>query len=94
MNTSTDFKWTYLTIEEMIEKLKEEGITVSGEIVRQLLKAHKIGRRKIQKRGTIKTVAYRNEQFEKIKELRADYESQGNPILSIDSKKKEELGSL
>lgn len=94
MNKDTDFKWTYLTVEELIVKLAEQDIYVSGEIVRQLLKSHKIGRRKIQKKGTIKTVKYRNEQFENIKRLRAEYETKGYPILSMDSKKKEELGSL
>ena len=94
MNKDTNFKWTYLTIEELIVKLKEQDINVSGEIVRQLLKEHKIGRRKIQKQGTIKTVANRNEQFKNIEKIRAEYESEGNPILSMDSKKKEVLGSL
>jgi hypothetical protein len=94
MNKDTDFKWTYLTIEELIVKLGEQDIYVSGEIIRQLLKEHKIGRRKIQKKGTIKTVANRNEQFENIKKIKAEYEAQGNPILSMDSKKKEEIGSL
>lgn len=94
MNKDTDFKWTYLTIEELIGKLAEENINVSGEIVRQLLKEHKIGRRKIQKKGTMKTVVNRNEQFENIKKIRTEYETQGNPILSMDSKKKEFLGSL
>lgn len=94
MNKDSDFKWTYLTVEELIVKLEEDDIYVSGEIVRQLLKKHKIGRRKIQKKGTIKSVANRNEQFENIKKIRAEYESEGYPILSMDSKKKEELGSL
>jgi len=94
MNTENDFLWTYLTIEEMIEKLAAEGIVVSGEIIRQLLEKHKIGRRKIQKKGTIKTVANRNEQFEYINQLIAEYKAAGDPIFSMDTKKKEELGPL
>jgi hypothetical protein len=36
----------------------------------------------------------RNAQFERIKELRQDYETACNPIISVDTKKKELLGNL
>lgn len=36
----------------------------------------------------------RNEQFENIEKLRAQYEKQGFPVLSVDTKKKEFLGGL
>ncbi len=90
----TDFVWTYLTVGEMIEKLASKNIEVSGEIIRQLLAKHRIGRRKIQKKDTIKTVANRNEQFENINQLVADYQASGDPIISMDSKRKEDLGQL
>ena len=67
MNKDANFLWTYLSISEIIDKLFDKGIAVSKEIIQQLLRRHKIGRRKIQKKGTIKTVANRNEQFEYIK---------------------------
>lgn len=43
---------------------------------------------------TLKEVAYRNEQFEKIAELREEYEDAGNPVMSADTKKKENIGNF
>jgi len=42
----------------------------------------------------MKEVAHRNEQFEKIKCLKAAYQAKGNPIISMDTKKKEYLGNF
>ena len=42
----------------------------------------------------MKVVAHRNEQFEYIAQLKAEYELAGNPILSMDTKKKEYLGNF
>ena len=42
----------------------------------------------------MKEVAYRNEQFEKIAELRQEYETAGNPVMSVDTKKKENIGNF
>ena len=36
----------------------------------------------------------RNEQFENISRLKSDYKKQENPIISIDTKKKEQLGNF
>jgi hypothetical protein len=40
----------------------------------------------------MKQVAHRNEQFENIAALKADYQERGLPVISIDTKKKEYLG--
>jgi hypothetical protein len=42
----------------------------------------------------MKRVPNRNEQFENIARLRAEYEAAGNPIISLDTKKKEKLGNF
>jgi len=63
-------------------------------VVRRLLKKHYYRRRKAQKRRTKKTVPYRNEQFENIARLIAEYEASGNPAISMDTKKKELLGNF
>jgi len=67
---------------------------VCADVVKQLLKRHHFVKRKMQKSRTRTTVKYRNEQFEKIAALKAQYEAAGNPIFSIDTKKKEFLGDL
>lgn len=40
------------------------------------------------------SVEHRNEQFETIKQLREQYEQDGNPIISMDMKKKEMIGNF
>lgn len=42
----------------------------------------------------MKTVPHRNEQFENIAALKAQYQAAGNPIISVDTKKKEYLGNF
>lgn len=42
----------------------------------------------------MKAVAYRNEQFEQIAQHKARYREAGNPIVSMDTKKKEHLGNF
>lgn len=48
----------------------------------------------MRKARTIKEVAHREEQFQKIAALQAAFRQQGLPILSIDTKKKEFIGQL
>jgi hypothetical protein len=42
----------------------------------------------------MKTIEHRNEQFEQIAALKAAYQAVGNPIVSMDTKKKEPLGNF
>ena len=87
--------WTNLKPWQIVKLLGSQyDIRVSRNVVRKLLKKHGYCRRKIQKRTTRKNVAHRNEQFENIARLRAEFEKAGNPILSMDTKKKEKLGNL
>lgn len=59
-----------------------------------MLQKHRYKKRKIQRRRTIKSVANRNEQFEKIAKLREEYSNSDNPIVSVDTKKRELIGDL
>jgi hypothetical protein len=89
-------RWTDLTPGEIMGALREDhGIRVSQWVVRQLLKKHDYRRRKAQKKCTMKqAIPHRNEQFENIARLTAEYQAAGNPILSMDTKKKEYLGNF
>jgi len=89
-------RWTNLRSKEIVTALREDhGIRVSQWVVRQLLKKHNYRRRKAQKKCTTKAdIPQRNEQFENIARLRAEYEAAGNPVLSLDTKKKEYWGNL
>ena len=81
-------KWTNLTRVEIAQLLKEEGITVSVTVVDQLLEKHNYRQRKAQKRMATGEHPQRNQQFEKIKQLKKSYLEAGNPVLSMDTKKK------
>lgn len=88
-------RWTDLSVGQIAELFyADHGMKVSKFVVRRLLKKHHYRRRKAQKKLTMKAVAYRNEQFENIARLKSEYEAAGNPIVSMDTKKKEYLGTF
>ena len=89
-------RWTDLTPKELMIALREdEGIEVSQWVVRQLLKKHNYRRRKAQKKCSLnQDIPNRDAQFENIARLTAEYQAAGNPILSMDTKKKEHLGNF
>ena len=77
-----------MTAKEIVEKLAEKEINVSVPIVYDLLKIHGFKKRKLRKSKTIKEVKDRDEQFKKINMLRDRYMEEGEPVVSVDSKKK------
>lgn len=88
-------RWTDLTLGQIADLLyTDHGMKVSKSVVRKLLHKHHYRRRKAQKRKTMKAVKHRNEQFENIQRLKDEYEAAGNPIVSMDTKKKELLGNF
>lgn len=80
-------KWTNLTRQEIAQLLRVEGVSVSVTVVDQLLEKHHYRKRKAQKRLATGTHPQRNEQFENIEHIKANYQSVGNPVLSMDTKK-------
>jgi hypothetical protein len=67
---------------------------VSRYIVKQLTALEGFVKRAMKKTKTAKEVSNRDEQFEKINALRADFHHRGLPVLSIDTKKKEFIGQF
>lgn len=86
MNESV--KWTYLTRQEIADALTEAGIPISVTVVDQLLKRHDFRKRKAQKNVATGNSEQRDEQFNSIARLKADYQAAGNPVISMDTKKK------
>lgn len=87
--------WTNLHPAQIAKLMYAEyGLKVSKTVIRKLLKKHNYRRRKAQKKRAAKDVPNRNEQFENIARLITDFEPSDNPILSMDTKKKEYLGNL
>jgi hypothetical protein len=87
-------RWTYLNMREIADKLLKQGFQVGKRIIKNLLKEHKMGKRKMAKVQTMKTVTGRNEQFENIAQLQKQYLAKGYAVLSMDVKKKEYLGNF
>ena len=88
--------WTNLREKEIVKALQSDhGVQVSRKVVRQLLKKHGYRLRKAQKRKSMKNqVPDRNEQFDNILRLKSEYMEAGNPVISMDTKKKENLGNF
>ena len=87
-----EVRWTNLTKTEIAERLAKTSTPVSVNIVTQLLDDAGFHRRKLRKTRAMGSAPRRNDQFERIAELLSEYETSGNPILSMDTKKKESLG--
>lgn len=88
-------RWTNLKPWQIAKLLEDKyELRISLNVVRKLLKKHNYRRRKAQKRESRKDVPQRNEQFENIIRLKTEYEAAGNPVVSLDTKKKELLGNL
>lgn len=81
-------KWSNLSRPAIAEKLAEEGFEVSVTVVDQLLEKHDYRRRQAFKTEAGKQVAQRDEQFQNISKLKAAVHEQGNPVMSMDVKKK------
>ena len=86
--------WTYLSPPEIAQRLQTQGTPVCADTVRDLLDEWGFVQRKAQKRIAMGATPFRNEQFENIARLKAEYLDSDNPILSMDTKKKEHLGNF
>lgn len=86
--------WTYLSAPQIADELDKRGTPVSVDVVRDLLEEFGFHKRAAEKTKTMGETPERNEQFENIARLRAEYEASSNPIVSMDTKKKELLGEF
>jgi hypothetical protein len=89
-----EVRWTDLTYEQIAGHLAEAGTPVSVPVVKQLLKKHGYVTRKAQKSKAMGGHPDRNQQFENIARLKREYLGSGNPIVSMDTKKKELIGDF
>lgn len=87
-----NIRWLKLTRAEVSEKMREHDIKISRNIVRKLMKKHKLVKRKMQRKKPIGKSADREEQFKNIIAEKEKFMQSDNPIISIDTKKKEHVG--
>lgn len=86
--------WLTVSVPQIIAMFKERGIDISRYVVNQMKKARGFKERSFVKALTLKDVKDRNAQFEKIERVRSECVSNGVPIFSIDTKKKEMVGNF
>ena len=87
-------KWVKLTRHEISVAMRTLGISISRNIVRKLLKKHGFVKRKIQRKKATGEFVERNKQFANIESVKTVFMDSKNPILSMDTKKKEKIGNL
>jgi hypothetical protein len=86
--------WTNLSQEQIAQALAARGTPVSTATVKTLLDELGFSRRTAQKRQTMGESPERNAQFERIAALKGEYGASGDPVISMDTKKKELLGNF
>jgi hypothetical protein len=89
-----DVVWTDLTTKEIQEILAEKDIDVCVEVIRDVLHDQGIRQRSILKYLDMGSHEDRDAQFQNIARIKAEYFATPNPILSIDTKKRELLGTF
>jgi hypothetical protein len=86
--------WPNLSLRELSRRLLALGTPASRRTIRRLLRKLKLGQRTARKKKTMGHHPDRNAQFENIARLRREYEASGDAVISIDTKKKELLGTF
>lgn len=83
-----DVKWTNLSHVKIAELLEKKGFKISITVVKKLLKKHYFKKRKPFKNVAGGNHKDRNKQFENMREIKNEYNDKGNPVISMDVKKK------
>jgi hypothetical protein len=89
-----DVRWTDATPQEISDSLQAHAVCVGPRIVRRMLDRLGCARRQIAKVLPSGDSPHRREQFRHLAHLIQEFLDAGNPVLSIDTKKKEYLGTL
>ena len=87
-------KWTRKTTEKIAFELKRLGIEISSNTVGRLLKELGYSLRVNHKKLSHGSGPQRDEQFQYIGEMRDRFSKRGLPIISVDTKKKELVGTF
>lgn len=90
----TGVKWSRRTTAKVAMALGDFGIAVSANTVARLLEHMGYSLRVNQKQLATDASPDRNEQFLYIRDLRARFQRQGWPIISVDTKKRELVGAF
>lgn len=86
--------WTSKSLRKISTELKEKGHTVSYRVVGEILKSEGFSLQANKKTDEGKTHPDRNEQFLHIHQKVKKFQGEGEPVISIDAKKKELIGNF
>ena len=87
-------KWLNCRLMDIQERLDEQGHGVSQPVISRLLKKNDYSLKANAKQLAGKQHPDREPQFEHIREQRAGHQAQGQPVISVDTKKKELVGDF
>lgn len=97
----TGLKWTRKTTAKIAKELQYLKIQVGRSTVGRLLKGMKyslrVNHKKIESGGkpvSVEERKDRDKQFRRIQHMRQDFAEAGNPVISVDSKKRELVGNF
>jgi hypothetical protein len=87
-------KWTRKTTNKIARQLKRLGIAVSRNTVGRLLRQMKYSLRTNRKTVSAGSTSDRDRQFRYLCRQRDQFEKRGDPVLSVDAKKRELIGNF
>lgn len=87
-------KWTRKTLRWMKKELNAIGINASLSTIRNTLRKRKISLKKNRKYKSTQSHPERDTQFKKLNACKHKFLSAGNPVISVDTKKKELIGNF
>ena len=95
-NPQDDCKWVRSSVRKIAEQLSRRGFTVCNQTVWALLRRMGFSMRKNVKtrKGLTKDPAQRDEQFEYMRTQRRAFFGASLPVISVDTKKKELIGTF
>ena len=93
-NPMSALRWTLKSTYELARELKAQGYQVSAELVRRLLHEMGYSLQAPAKEKEGASAPDRDGQFSHINSLATEFLSQGEPVISVDTKKKELIGEF
>ncbi len=92
--TESPLLWTSKSLRKISVELKNRGYSVSYRVVGDILKSEGFSLQANRKTDEGKSYPDRNRQFQHIHKKVCDFQNTGNPVISVDAKKKELIGNF
>ena len=90
----SDQKWLNCRLSDIRQRLEQRGHRVSKPVISRLLRAHGYSLRANVKQHAATQHPQRDQQFQHLHAQRAAHQAAGQPVISVDTKKKELVGNF